>query len=84
MQGLDHRHVAWLLLICLDLSTVSHWSWLNDHALILHRYWQPVAIVRVACLVRRSSRIAKLSDQICDGDKIQVDEVSCEVKVEKL
>jgi len=71
---------------CVDLSSVTNWSDINNHKIIMYRNSKAVAVLDIPyCTILKSSDIRLVKDNVCNWDKIIVSGEVCDVrKVEKL
>lgn len=71
---------------CADLSSVTNWSEINTHKIIMYRKSKAVAVLDIPyCTILKSSNIRLIKDNVCNWDKIVVSGEVCDVRnVEKL
>jgi hypothetical protein len=66
---------------CADLNDASNWSNINTHKIIIYRGSKAIAILEIPyCDIYASSTIALDKEYICNGDKIIVSGVSCDIR----
>jgi hypothetical protein len=66
---------------CADISSVTNWSNINTHKIIVYRGGKAIAILDIPYCDINSSSIIRLSKlYICNGDKIVVSGVACDIR----
>ena len=71
---------------CVDVSSVTSWSRIDTHTIIVYRGSTPLALLKMPyCYIYPSSEIRFVKNYICNWDKIIVDGEVCDItKVERL
>jgi len=65
---------------CVDLSKATNWSNINTHKIILYRGSKAIAVLDIpACEIYPSSNISLDKEHVCNGDKIIVSGVACDI-----
>ncbi len=71
---------------CADLSSVTKWSRIDTHKIIMYRGSTAIALIDIPyCYIYTSSDIKLVKDYVCNWDKIIVEGEVCDIRsVEKL
>jgi len=66
---------------CADLSNATNWSNISTHKIIMYQGNKAIAILDIpSCNIEPSSSIRLNKVHICNGDKIIVSGVACDVR----
>lgn len=66
---------------CADLSNATNWSNINTHKIIMYMGSKAIAILDIPyCTIDPSSSIKLNKLHICNGDKIIVSGVACDIR----
>ena len=66
---------------CADLDNTTNWSNINSHKVIIYRGQKAIAVLEIPyCDIYPSSNIKLDKIYICDGDKIIVSGVACDIR----
>jgi hypothetical protein len=66
---------------CVDLSDVTNWSNINMHKIIMYQENKAIAILEIPyCDIYASSTIRLDKEYVCNGDKIIVSGVACDIR----
>ena len=66
---------------CADLDNTTNWSNINSHKVIIYRGQKAIAVLDIPyCDIYPSSSIKLDKLYICDGDKIIVSGVACNIR----
>jgi hypothetical protein len=66
---------------CADLNNTTNWSNINSHKVIIYRGSTAIAVLDIPyCDIYPSSSIRLDKEYICDGDKIIVSGVACDIR----
>jgi hypothetical protein len=66
---------------CADLSRATNWSNINTHKIIMYQGSKAIAILDIPyCEIYPSSSIGLDKKYICNGDKIIVSGVACDIR----
>ena len=66
---------------CADLDNTTNWSNINSHKVIIYRGQKAIAVLEIPyCDIYPSSSIKLEKIYICDGDKIIVSGVACDIR----
>lgn len=66
---------------CVDVSSVTAWSRVNAHTIIIYVGETPLALLKLPyCYIYSTSEIKFIKDYICNWDQMIVDEEVCDIK----
>jgi hypothetical protein len=66
---------------CVGVYSANSWEFLDSHSIILYDFSKPLAILRIPwCDVFDLSDICLTENYICEGDKLIVDNKTCEIR----
>lgn len=66
---------------CVVVYSANSWEFLDSHSIILYDFSKPLAVLRIPwCSVFNLSDICLTENYICEGDKLIVDNETCEIR----
>lgn len=66
---------------CVGVYSANSWEFLDSHSIILYDFSKPFAVLRIPwCNVFNLSDICLTENNICEGDKLIVDNERCEIR----
>ena len=66
---------------CADLSNTTSWANINPHKILIYRGSKAIALLEIPyCDIYPSSSIRLGKEYICDGDKVLVASVACDIR----
>lgn len=66
---------------CVGVYSANSWEFLDSHSIILYDFSKPLAVLRIPwCNVFNLSDICLTENNICEGDKLIVDNERCEIR----
>lgn len=71
---------------CANLSGANKWERIDTHTIIIYRGSNAIALLKIPyCYIYPSSNIRIIKENVCNWDKIIIDDEACDIRnVERL